>query len=44
MMMWHTVIGVGVCTRIMAMCDAVIGSENTIFFLNLRCTLGLGSL
>jgi len=43
MMMWHTVIGVGVCTRIMATCDAVIGSENT-FFLNLRCTLGLGSL
>jgi len=32
MMMWHTVIGVGVYTRIMAMCDAVIGSENTIFF------------
>jgi len=32
MMMWHTMIGVGVCTRIMATCDAVIGSENTFFF------------
>jgi len=32
MMMWHTMIGVCVCTRIMATCDAVIGSENTFFF------------
>jgi len=43
MMMWHIMVGVCVFTRIMATCDAVIGSENT-FFLNLRCTLGLGSL
>jgi len=32
MMMWHTVVGVCVFTRIMTMCDAVIGSENTFFF------------
>ena len=44
MMVWHTVVGVCVCTRIIAICHVVIGSESTFFFLNLRCTLGLGSL
>jgi len=29
MMIWYTVIGVCVCTTIMAMCDTVIGSENS---------------
>jgi len=31
-MMWHTVVGVGVCTRIMATCHVVIGSESIFFF------------
>jgi len=43
MMMWHTVVGADVYTRIMATCHAIIGQENT-FFLNLRCTLDLSSL
>jgi len=29
MMMWHTMVSVDVCTRIMAMCHVVIGSEST---------------
>jgi len=32
MMMWHIVIGLRVCTRIMATCNVVIGSEITFFF------------
>jgi len=32
MMMWHTVVGANVCTRIMATCHAVIGSESNFFF------------
>jgi len=31
MMMWHTMVGEDVCTRIMAMCHAIIGSESTSF-------------
>jgi len=33
MMMWHTVVGVGVCTRIMATCHVVIGLESTFFLI-----------
>jgi len=45
MMMWHTVVGANVCTRIMATCHAIIGSESNFFFKKkLQCTLGLGSL
>ena len=32
MMMWHTVVGANVCTRIMATCHAVIRSESNFFF------------
>jgi len=32
MMMWHTMVGAGVCTRIMATCHAAIGSKSTFFF------------
>jgi len=32
MMMWHTVVGAYVCTRIMATCLAIIRSESFFFF------------
>jgi len=32
MMMWHTMVGAGVCTWIMDTCHVVIRSKSTFFF------------
>jgi len=32
MMMWHTMVGLGMCTRIMTTCDVLLGQKVLCFF------------